>query len=119
MKMHVTHSGDIVILKLVGDLVLGDGDESFKEAVDELLGEGWRRIVVDLERVGRLDSSGTGELVAAWKLARRVEAEIHFVRPSERVKRTLHTSQLLPLLPMFDHLDEAVTSFPASPASSN
>jgi anti-sigma B factor antagonist len=83
----------------------------FREIVDELVAEGWRKILLNLARIKRMDSAGVGELVAAWKLANEVGASIKLLRPGDRIKHTLHLSQILPLLEVFEDETQAVASF--------
>jgi anti-sigma B factor antagonist len=111
MHVDVRKADDVVIVDLDGNLVAGDGDEILREVTDELLGEGWKKILVNLARVTRMDSSGVGELVAGWKLAGEVGAAIKLLRPGDRVKSTLHLSQLLPLLEVFEDEAEALRHF--------
>ncbi len=102
---------DVVIVDLEGRLVAGVGDELLREVLDELLGEGWNKILLNLEGVTLMDSSGIGEVVAGWKLARRVGGQLKLLRPGERVERTLKLTQILPLVEVFADEDRAVASF--------
>ncbi|MFI5166819.1 MAG: STAS domain-containing protein [Thermoanaerobaculales bacterium] len=108
MHVEVRKFDDVVIVDLTGDLVAGDGDELLRDVVNELLAEGWKKILLNLARVGRLDSSGVGELVASWKLAREFGAAIKLLRPGDRVKSTLHLSQILPLVEVYEDEAEAL-----------
>jgi anti-sigma B factor antagonist len=111
MRVEVRHAGDVVIVDFRGDLVADDGDTLLREVINELVAEGWLKIVLNLARVERLDSSGVGELVAGWKLAHEFGAEIKLLRPGDRVKRTLHLSQILPLLEVHEDEAGALASF--------
>jgi anti-sigma B factor antagonist len=111
MKVDVRHVGDVIIVDLEGRLVLGVGDELLREVVNELLAEDWKKILLNLDRVTIMDSSGIGELVSSWKLARRFDAKIKLIRPGDSVKQTLHLTQILPLLEVFEDETEAVNSF--------
>ena len=111
MHVGVRKSGDVVIVDLDGDLVLGDGDVLLREVMDELLGEGWSKILLNLKKVHRMDSSGIGELVAGWKMAAKLGASVHLLRPGDRVKHALHLSQVLPLLRVFEHEHDALEAF--------
>jgi anti-sigma B factor antagonist len=111
MHVDVHRHGDVIVLDLNGDLVLGDGDEVMRESINAILAEGWRKIVINLSRVGRMDSSGIGELVASWKLAGRFDAKVKVLRPGDSVRHALHLSQLLPLLEVFEEEHEALASF--------
>jgi len=114
MHADVRHSDDVVIVDLRGDLVMEDGEELLRQIIDELVAEGWRKIVLNLSKVNRMDSAGVGELVASWKLANEFGASIKLLRPGDRVKYTLHLSQILPLLEVFENETQAVASFAAA-----
>ena len=115
MRVDVRHANDVVIVDFNGDLVTDDGEELLRDVVSELVAEGWTKIVLNLARVGRLDSGGVGELVASWKLAHEFGAGLKLLRPGDRVRHTLHLSQILPLLEVFEDEAAAVASF--APAS--
>lgn len=111
MNADVRHADDVVIVDLRGDLVAEDGEELLREVVDELVAEGWRKILLNLAKIKRMDSGGVGELVASWKLANEFGAKIKLLRPGDRVRHTLHLSQILPLLEVFEDEPQAVASF--------
>ncbi len=111
MKVDVRHFGDVIIVDLEGRLVGGVGDELLREIVNELLAEGWKKIVLNLKAVTVLDSSGIGELVAGWKLAHRFDAQVKLLRPRPQIERTLKLTQILPLLEVYDEDQGAVDSF--------
>jgi anti-sigma B factor antagonist len=114
MHADVRRADDVVIVDLRGDLVMEDGEELLRQIIDELVAEGWRKILLNLTRVKRMDSAGVGELVASWKLANEFGASIKLLRPGDRVKYTLHLSQILPLLEVFEDETQAVASFAAA-----
>jgi anti-sigma B factor antagonist len=111
MHADVRKSGDVIIVDLKGDLVLGDGDEVLHEVLSELLTEGWKKILLNLSKVTRLDSSGMGELVHGWKNAGKLGARVKLVRVGDRVKHTLHLAQMLPLLEVFEDEASGIASF--------
>lgn len=111
MRVDVRRRDDVVIVDLEGRLVAGVGDELLREVLDELLGEGWNKILLNLEGVTLMDSSGIGEVVAGWKLARRVGGQLKLLRPGERVEQTLKLTQILPLVEVFADEERAVASF--------
>lgn len=111
MKVDVRHVGDVIIVDLEGRLVLGVGDELLRDVVNELLAEDWKRILLNLDKVTVMDSSGIGELVSSWKLARRFDAQIKLIRPGDTVRQTLALTQILPLMDVYEDEGEAVGSF--------
>jgi anti-sigma B factor antagonist len=111
MKVDVRNADDVIIVDLDGRLVLGVGDEILRDVVNELLAEDWKKIVLNLRKVTIIDSSGIGEVVASWKLAKRFGASVKLMRPAPQIQRTLRLTQLLPLLEVFESEEEAVASF--------
>ena len=114
MKVDVRNADDVIIVDLDGRLVLGVGDEILRDVVNELLAEDWKKIVLNLRKVSIIDSSGIGEVVASWKLAKRFGASLKLMRPAPQIQRTLRLTQLLPLLEVFESEEEAVASFASS-----
>jgi len=111
MKVDVRHADDVIIVDLEGRLVMGVGDELLRDVVNELIAEDWKKILLNLRKVTIIDSSGIGEVVSGWKLARRFGATVKLLRPAPQVERTLKLTQLLPLLEVYDDETEAVRSF--------
>ena len=111
MKVDVRHVDDVIIVDLEGRLVMGVGDELLRDVMNEIVAEGWTKIVLNLRQVSIMDSSGIGEVVSSWKLAQRFGGGVKLLRPAPSVKRTLKLTPLLPLLEVFEDEDEAVASF--------
>ena len=111
MKVDVRHVDDVIIVDLEGRLVMGVGDELLRDVMNEVVAEGWTKIVLNLRQVSIMDSSGIGEVVSSWKLAQRFGGGLKLLRPAPSVKRTLRLTQLLPLLEVFENENEAISSF--------
>jgi anti-sigma B factor antagonist len=113
MHIEVRQADDVMILDLKGRLTAGLGDQILRDAVDELLAEGRRRILLNLSEVSFLDSAGVGELVAGLKTARRFQAELKLLNVGERVYSTLDMARLLPTFEIYNDESEAVRSYSA------
>jgi anti-sigma B factor antagonist len=111
MRVDVRHHEDIIIVDLEGRLVMGVGDEILREVMNELLAEDWKKILLNLQQVTILDSSGIGEIVSSWKTAKSFGARVKLLRPSVGVHRALRLTQILPLLEVFDDEEQALASF--------
>jgi len=111
MHIEVRQAKDVMILDLKGRLTAGLGDQILRDAVDELLAEGRRRILLNLSEVSFLDSAGVGELVAGLKTARRFQAELKLLNVGERVYSTLDMARLLPTFEIYNDEAEAVRSY--------
>jgi anti-sigma B factor antagonist len=111
MHVETRKSGEIVILDLKGRLTAGLGDQILRESVDELLAEGWKRILLNLSEVSFLDSAGLGELVAGLKTAKRFGAELKLLNVGARVQSSLYMSRLLPVFEIYASEAEALAHF--------
>ncbi len=76
MHIELRKAGDVVIVDLKGKLSAGLGDQILRETIDELLGESWKKILLNLSEVSFMDSAGLGELVAGLKTARNLGATL-------------------------------------------
>lgn len=100
-----------MILDLKGKLTAGLGDQILREAIDELLAEEKKKVVLNLSEVSFLDSAGVGELVAGLRTARRFGAHLKLLNVGERVYSTLDMARLLPTFEIFRDEGEAIRSF--------
>lgn len=117
MHVDVREAGDAIVVDLEGGLVAGVGDELLREVLDELLEEGWKKIVLNLSEVERIDSSGIGELVAGVRSAARRGSRLKLVNLRTRVRDVLHLSQVLAILDVYGDEDQALASFATDPAA--
>lgn len=113
MHVEVRQVQDVVILDLKGRLTAGFGDQILREAIDELLAEERKKILLNLSDVAFVDSAGIGELVSGLKTARRFGADLKLLNVGERVYSTLDMARLLPTFETFQDEAEAVGSFAA------
>lgn len=111
MHVELRKEEDVVLVDLKGKLTAGLGDQILREAIDELLAEGWKKILLNLSEVTFIDSAGVGELVAGLRTAGRLGASLKLLHASARVHSTLYIAKLLPVFEIFEAEAEALESF--------
>ena len=111
MHVEIRKAGDVVIVDMKGKLAAGLGDQILRETIDELLGEQWKKVLLNLSDVTFMDSAGVGELVAGLKTAKRLGASLRLLNANERVHSTLYISRLLPVFELYRDEKEAVSAF--------
>jgi anti-sigma B factor antagonist len=111
MHVEIRKTGDVVIADLSGKLTAGLGDQILRDTLDELLGEGWKKILLNLSGVSFMDSAGVGELVAGLRTAQRLGAGVKLLNASPRVQSTLFIARLLPIFELFGDEAEALAAF--------
>lgn len=106
-------TGDVVILDLNGKLTIGQGDVVLRGAFVDELDVGNRKLVVNLDNVKVIDSSGLGELIRCKVTASERGAEIKLLHPNLKARKLITMAQLVGVFEMFDDEDLAVASFAA------
>jgi anti-sigma B factor antagonist len=101
----------VKLVKLRGRLSLGPPLDRFNATMTELLSQGQNRIVLDLEEVPTIDSSGIGMLVRHLTTAKQSGGAIRLLKPSKFTVQTLKMVGLLNLFTTFDDSKDAVASF--------
>ena len=114
MNVDITKNDDVAVVGLQGKLVAGVGDILLRESVNELLGSGERRILIDLSEVSHIDSSGVGELVASKRIAARFGALVEATRASQGVERVLRIAQILPLFSLQENREAGIEALRAA-----
>lgn len=117
MHVELRKQDDVVIVDLSGKLTAGLGDQILRDTVDELLAEGWKKILLDLSKISFLDSAGVGELVSSLRTAQRFGAALKVVNVSQRVQSTLYIARLLPIFEIHADEAQALASFKTAASS--
>jgi len=81
----------------------------FREQLVDLVAQGRRRIIVDLEAVDFLDSTGLGVLVGGLKRLRSHDGELLLVCTQARILKVFEITGLTRVFSIFDSVDAAVT----------
>ena len=97
--------GDVAVIDFSGKITLGEGSAVVRKMVRELVEAGRKKILLDLSDVDYIDSSGIGEMVAAYTAVRSANGELKLVHLTRRVHDIL---QITRLFTVFDvQADEA------------
>lgn len=101
----VTHvSDDVIVLRCIGRLVLGEDADALRERTKKLLVEG-HRIVVNLSELEHIDSIGLATIVALHRLS---TSRIKLVCSSFHLTALLRRTRLDTVIRFYDTEEEAV-----------
>jgi anti-sigma B factor antagonist len=114
MQISERANGEVVVLDIKGRITLGDGDELLKDKVNQLVGAGRKKIVLNLADVPYVDSAGLGEIVRTYTTVSRQGGSLKLLNLTKRISDLLAITKLLTVFETFDTEDEAVKSFQAS-----
>jgi len=111
LDINVPKHSDVFVIQLKGDLKIGDAVDALRQSVDDLLGGGDARIVLNITQVPMIDSSGIGILVRTLTSAKQRGGSVKLVNPSKLALQTLKIVGLLNLFEVFDDEAKAVASY--------
>jgi anti-anti-sigma factor len=111
MKISTRKSGNVTILDLEGQLTVGSGDQGLRGTVREALSGGARSILVNMEQVTAVDSSGMGELVASYTSTLHHGGKLKLLKLPPKIHELLLITQLISVFQFFADEKEAVDSF--------
>ncbi len=110
--------GDVVIVDLVGKTFLS-GEEELPALVANLLGEGYRKFVLNLRDLPFIDSPGLGSLVLACTSVSQAGGRLVLAHPHERIRNVCVMTHLTAVLELFETEALALEALagPVSPRS--
>lgn len=110
MNISERNLNDITVLDLDGKFILG-ADRQFGHLVDANIEAGGRKLIINLAKVGYMDSSGLGELIAGYLAMQRTNGHIKLLHLNERLIELLITTKLITVFETFDSESAAISSF--------
>ena len=111
MKITQREVGGTVILDLNGKLTGGPDAEVFRGLFKSLIEQGKKQIVVNLEKVTWINSTGLGILIHGFSSVRSAGGDLVVMHASDRIESILYVTKLSLLFKSFESEDEAVKSF--------
>jgi anti-sigma B factor antagonist len=109
MQSRQTDSG-VTVLAPSGRLDV-TGAPTLKEAISEVVKNGQPKLVIDMEGVSFVDSTGLGSVIAALKQVRSSKGDLRLAAPNQQVRVVLELTTLDRVFPYFATVEEALTDF--------
>ena len=104
--------GDITVLDMDGKITIGEGSVALRTAVRRLLEEGKKKILLNLAKVGYIDSSGIGELVSSYTaIGKEDGGQLKLLNLTQKLQDLLTITKLLTVFDVYESEDEALASF--------
>jgi anti-sigma B factor antagonist len=110
MSFAMTREGEILVVDVGGQLIVGNRQELKQRVLDELE-RGERRFLIDFAQTGYIDSSGLGVLVSLSKKIREQGGELRLANLNEDLKTLFELTKLDTLFQIADSRERALESF--------
>ena len=110
-KLNTRQIGDVTVIDAEGRITLGEGSSVFRESVKDLLSKGNKKILLNLEHVSYIDSSGIGELVSGFTSVSNAGGSLKLLKLTKRIQDLLQITKLYTVFEVFDDEAKALASF--------
>ena len=111
MEINVRDSGGVSIVDVRGRLTIGESSEQLQQALESVIQGGARKVIVELNGVPQIDSSGISTLVRISIRLTRDHGALHLVCGPGRVRDALTVTRLVEAIPTFDTESAALARF--------
>jgi anti-anti-sigma factor len=111
MEISVHQDKGVHLLEVRGRLTIGEPAEQLNEALQSIVKDGGRKVVINLNHVPQIDSSGISSLVKISIQLAREGGAVHLVCGPGRVRDSLTVTRLIEAIPTFDTNAKAEANF--------
>lgn len=111
MEISVRKQNGVHLLVVSGRLTIGEPSEQLNEALQSIVKDGGRRVVINLNGVPQIDSSGISSLVRISIQLAREGGAAHLVCGPGRVRDALTVTRLVEAIPTYESEGAAVSHF--------
>jgi anti-sigma B factor antagonist len=101
----------VAVVAMDGRIVLGEESTALREKVKSLLASGQKKIVLNMDNVTYIDSSGLGALVAAHTSARSQDALLKLCHLGSKFQEILQVTKLVTVFEVYPTESAAIASF--------
>ena len=101
----------VTVVDLSGRIVLGEATTTLREALQNLVSQGQKKILLNLGEVSYIDSSGLGALVGGYTTLTGQSGQLKLLNLTKKVQDLLQITKLLTVFEVFSDEATAVQSF--------
>lgn len=111
MKATSRTVGNVEVIKLEGKITIGSGDSQLRDVISNALNSGRSNILLDMNGVTTIDSSGIGELVGSFTTVTNRGGKLKLLHLPAKLNELLHITQLITVFEVHDSEQEGLASF--------
>jgi len=110
MSFQVSKNGDVTLVEVEGQLIVGNRQELKQQVLEQLEG-GDLKFIIDFANTGYIDSSGLGVLVSLSKKIREQGGELRLSSLNEDLRTLFELTKLDTLFRIADDKRQALEGF--------
>ena len=113
MALRIT-SGEVdglTVVWLDGRIVLGEETGALRDLVKDLMAQGKKKLILNMNNVTLIDSAGLGALVAAYTSTKSGGASLRLCHLGAKFNELLQITKLITLFDVYNTQADAIKSF--------
>jgi anti-sigma B factor antagonist len=110
-KIGIRYVEGTTVLVASGRITLGEGGVTLRDAIHNALEAGTKKLVLDMSGVTYMDSSGVGELTAAYTSARNKGCQVKLLHLTRRIDDLMQITKLATIFDIYSNEQQALSSF--------
>src|SRR5512141_2878849 len=108
MKSNTRTVDGVDIISLQGKITIGAGDSQLRALISQALSQGNNKILLDMQGVTTIDSSGIGELVGAYTTVTNRGGKLKLLHLPPKVTDLLQVTQLITVFELYENESQAI-----------
>jgi anti-sigma B factor antagonist len=110
-KIEERKVGDITVLDMAGQMRIGESGVVFCQTIRRLVEVGRRKILLNLQGITHIDSTGLGELIASYNTLDKKGGRVKLLHLAQRVRELMIITKLVTVFDVYESESEALHSF--------
>ncbi len=110
MEINRREVGEIVVFDITGEIDLYNAPE-IKEKIKEEMNKNKVNIIINLDKVTYIDSSGIGVLISSLSNLKKVGGALKLINVYASVRKVFELTKLTSFFDIYDSEADAITSF--------
>ncbi|HNU91819.1 MAG TPA: STAS domain-containing protein [Spirochaetota bacterium] len=102
--------GEVVVLDIAGEIDLYNAPE-IKDIINKLIEEQRYNVIINLEKVSYIDSSGIGALISSLSNLKKYQGGLKIINVYASVRKVFELTKLTSFFDIFDSEEDALESF--------
>ncbi|MCX7883250.1 MAG: STAS domain-containing protein [Brevinematales bacterium] len=110
MEINRRETGDVVIFDIKGEIDLYNAPE-IKEKIKDEINKGKVNIIINLDKVSYIDSSGIGVLISSLSNLKKVGGAMKLINVYASVRKVFELTKLTSFFEIYDSEADALAAF--------
>jgi anti-sigma B factor antagonist len=110
MDINKRTKGDVVVLDIAGEIDLYNAPE-IKDIINKLIEDQKYNVIINLEKVSYIDSSGIGALISSLSNLKKYQGGLKIINVYASVRKVFELTKLTSFFEIYDSEEDAYEAF--------